>query len=157
MKILTICTGNICRSPMAEGFLKRDLEGIAIDSAGLGALVGEPADPHAIQCMIDRGIDISAHRARQLEPEFLQGTEIVLTATRAQVGEVERLFPWTKGRVFRLGHWLGHDIDDPYRNGIDAFRLSCHTVERAIESWVPHLNTLVLPPVTSPPIAPSQD
>ncbi len=64
--ILVVCVGNICRSPMAEALLRDALRGqedITVESAGLGALVGYPADKHAVELMKERSIDITAHRA----------------------------------------------------------------------------------------------
>jgi len=64
--ILTLCIGNICRSPLAQGLLAQQLPGHTVWSAGLGALVGEPADPMSVQIAAEHGLDISAHRAQQV-------------------------------------------------------------------------------------------
>ena len=64
--LLVVCVGNICRSPMAEALLRDALTGpedIIVESAGLGALVGQAADKHAVELMKERSIDITAHRA----------------------------------------------------------------------------------------------
>ena len=64
--ILVVCVGNICRSPMAEALLRDALTGpeeITVKSAGLGALVGQAADKHAVELMKERGMDLIAHRA----------------------------------------------------------------------------------------------
>ncbi len=142
MRILIVCTGNICRSPMAQGFFTRYGWDGFVESAGLNALVGEPADPLAIRCMEEKGIDLSTHRARQLVPSLLHATELVLTASRRQAEAVEGMFPWTKGRVFRLGKWLGHDIEDPFRRREEVFRMVCGTIDAAVERWVPHLDAM---------------
>ena len=66
--VLVVCVGNICRSPMAEALLRRELrgqEGFTVDSAGLGALVGHPASEYSVELMAEIGEDISGHRARE--------------------------------------------------------------------------------------------
>ncbi|MFL5359908.1 MAG: low molecular weight phosphotyrosine protein phosphatase, partial [Myxococcales bacterium] len=75
-RVLMVCTGNICRSPMAQVLLadalkKRGID-VAVESAGLGALVGHPADPIAVKLMQARGLDLSGHRGRQLTREIIR-------------------------------------------------------------------------------------
>ena len=80
-RILVVCIGNICRSPMAEGLLRLRLAGrtgVTVGSAGIAARVGEPADPMAQGLMRERGIDIAGHRARQLTPELAGAHDLVL-------------------------------------------------------------------------------
>jgi protein-tyrosine phosphatase len=101
-RILVLCIGNICRSPMAEGLLKEALPGHEISSAGLGALVGQPADPHAVALMQQQGIDISAHRARQLESWMIVTADLVLVMDMEQKRHLEQQYPLCRGIVLWL-------------------------------------------------------
>jgi len=134
--ILTVCMGNICRSPMAEAALADRLgrRGVAaaIASAGISALVGRPADPIAQQLMAERGLDISRHRARQLTPELIRSFELILVMEGDQQRAVEAILPSARGRVQRIGHWGGFDVPDPYRQGRPAFERSLDLIERGL-------------------------
>lgn len=127
---------------MAEALLRRALPGLSVDSAGTGALTGQPADREAVACMEEIGIDLSGHIARQLDAEMVREADYVLVATRDHKFEVERLHPWARGRVFRLGEWEGYDIEDPYRRGSEAFRRVRHALEACVLSWLPRLSSI---------------
>ncbi|MGA9521317.1 MAG: low molecular weight protein-tyrosine-phosphatase [Myxococcaceae bacterium] len=124
-RILFVCVGNICRSPMAEVMARAALvtpRGTPeISSAGLGAPVGRSADPISVELMRERGLDLSAHKARQLTPELLREHELVLTMEQWQVREVERLSPSARGKVFRIGQWGGFDVPDPHGRSREMF------------------------------------
>ncbi|KPJ48600.1 MAG: hypothetical protein AMJ41_04615 [candidate division Zixibacteria bacterium DG_27] len=82
-KVLFVCTGNTCRSPMAAGLMKKllletDFDGIEVGSAGTGALNGWPAAPHALEVTKNWGIDISAHRSRALDREIVEQADLIL-------------------------------------------------------------------------------
>ena len=79
--ILVVCVGNICRSPMAEALLRRELRGqdeFTVESAGLGALVGHPASEYSVELMDEIGEDITGHRARQIHPDMVRDADLVL-------------------------------------------------------------------------------
>ena len=76
--VLTVCIGNICRSPMAEGLLTAKLPNIHISSAGTGALVGRPADTQAQKLMLQHGIDISRHVAQQVNKLICSQADLIL-------------------------------------------------------------------------------
>lgn len=135
--ILIVCVGNICRSPLAEGLLRKKLEdqgkSVRVESAGLGALVGKPADPTSVELAAELGVDLSGHRARQLTPELLREFELVLVMETWQVKDVERVSQTARGKVFRLGHWGDFEIPDPYRKPRDAFERALKRIEEGIE------------------------
>jgi protein-tyrosine phosphatase len=135
--ILTVCVGNICRSPMAEALLKDRLARrgvrVTIESAGLGALVGRPADPTAQQLMAERGLDLSRHRARQLMPELVRAFDLVLVMESDQQRAVEAMVPSARGRVHRIGRWGNFDVPDPYRRDRQAFERALALIERGVD------------------------
>lgn len=137
--ILLLCTGNICRSPMAEGLLREWLPTHEIFSAGLCALEGAPAHRIALELMWQTGIDISEHRARNLTSWMMREADLVLTMDNAQRQFVTRRYPVGSKKVERLGELCDLDIPDPYAHGLSAFCHSLRLIERTLQSRLPTL------------------
>jgi protein-tyrosine phosphatase len=150
-RIIILCTGNICRSPMAAAVLESALADgretsaaghdgvVAVSSAGLGALVGYPADDCAIRLLHARGLDISTHRARAFDGALGLAHDLILTMTLEQRYHVERRWPLLQGRVFVLGCWNDVEIEDPYRRGDKAFRKALSDIDRCVAPWLPRI------------------
>lgn len=134
--ILFICIGNICRSPMAEGLLKHAVPDMAVLSAGISALVDKPADPLAVQIMREQGIDIGAHRARNLSAWMVRDADVILTMDARQKRFIEMHYPESANKVFRLCEAAGCDVPDPYRQGLAAFRYSCNLISQGVDELV---------------------
>jgi len=140
--ILVLCTGNICRSPMAAARLSRALPSMEIVSAGLAACVNMPADPWALKLMRDSGTDISAHRGRQVTLTMLAKAHLVLVMELAQQRQVESLYPAARGKVWRLGHFGGVEVPDPYGAGEQMFRTSLQLIDGGVKEWGDRLTRL---------------
>jgi protein-tyrosine phosphatase len=134
---LTVCTGNVCRSPVAEAVRRARLraEGVdaTVESAGVAALVGAPAQPLAQALMRERGLDLSGHRARQLTPALIRAFELVLVMEAAQRAEVEAMLPAARGRVHRLGRWGGFDVPDPYGGDRSEYAAALALIDRGVD------------------------
>lgn len=102
MRVLFVCTGNVCRSPMAEHLLRSAVPGLEVSSAGTHALVGEPMQPFALATLAGRGIDGSAFRARQLTAELVEGADLVLAASREHRAAAVTLVPRAAARSFTV-------------------------------------------------------
>jgi protein-tyrosine phosphatase len=140
--ILVVCEGNICRSPMAEALLAAALPGTRVSSAGLHALVGSSADPAAVRLMRLRGIDITGHRATQINRDMCLRSELVLVMSTVQRKQIEDAYPTTSGRVFRLCEFNNKDVPDPYRQELNAFRESLQLIEYGIRYWVDRIKMI---------------
>lgn len=166
MKVLMVCTGNLCRSPMAEGMLREAFRrrgcDIEVASTGTWAYWGDPATPEAVEVLRARGIDISEHRSRGLDPKELQGADLVVGMTSVHRREILKVAPEVEGKLIllkelveialegelpdtakaRLERLLGAkrpewrralDLDDPMGKPIGAYERTVAHIELGIE------------------------
>lgn len=143
VRILFVCTGNICRSPMAQGVFEdvARREGLAdeieVDSAGTHGFynAGEPPDPRAQESVLARGIDISGQRARLLDPEDCQRFDYILTMDEFNYRVVAGLY----GGGAEIRPFLDYapgpetEVPDPYSGGPDGFQYVLDLIEQASE------------------------
>lgn len=137
--LLVVCTGNICRSPMAAALFSERTrasgKSFAIASAGTAALSGHPPPPEAVELMAERGLDISGHRGQQFTEEIARGYDLILVMEHTQQHYIESNWPMFKGRVHRLGDRRGEDVSDPYGGPTDAYRESLAQIEAGVKDW----------------------
>ena len=133
--ILVVCVGNICRSPMAEALLKQRFPNKNIDSAGVGALVGHPADPAALEIMTAQQLDITKHIAKQIDETLAKKADIIFTMSDGQTKWIEERWPFCRGKTFKLGHWKDKDIADPYKHEKSAFETAYQDIVDSVEQW----------------------
>lgn len=131
-KILFVCTGNTCRSPMAEALARRALaelfpgrEDIEFASAGIAALPGGAAAHQAINIMKEMGIDLTGHKSAQLGPEDIEQADLVLTMTRTHRDNLKQLMPGAADKIYTLSEYAGsgNDIPDPFGSSEEFYRL----------------------------------
>jgi protein-tyrosine phosphatase len=139
--ILTVCVGNICRSPMAEGLLRRKLgKHVSVTSAGLNALVGSPVDQTVQDLMNANGIDVTEHRARQVIAPFCMAADLILVMEDKQKVFLQKKYPFIRGKTFRLGEFGGFDVDDPYRREHSIYEKCLDLVDRGVSDWIKQLS-----------------
>jgi protein-tyrosine phosphatase len=144
--LLVLCTGNLCRSPMAAAVLTRALPALHVISAGFRVRPFECADPLAIRIMRERGYDLGAHRTQQLSSWMVRTANLVLVMEANQRRAVESLHPGCKGKVFLLADTQGLDVPDPYGHGEAAFRQALQLIEAGAVSWIDRLTRLTSKP-----------
>jgi RpiB/LacA/LacB family sugar-phosphate isomerase len=146
--LLFVCTGNICRSPMAEGLLRhltRERGGYQAFSAGVGAVEGQPPSPEAVRAMAELGIDISGQRSRMLTRELVQRADYIFAMTRGHLDTILLLYPEAAEKTFLLREFdntleeFEKDIPDPIGAGLEAYRECRDKLEQGIVALLRHL------------------
>ena len=145
--VLLVCTGNICRSPLAAALLSkalkdRDLADMDVSSAGTGAWDGAPASEGAYLVALERGLDLSSHRARLLTRELVEESDLILPMARHHRARVDEL--GGDGRVFVLGEFAGRsgddaEVSDPFGGDLEVYRETCAELEALISAVVERL------------------
>lgn len=147
-EIVFVCTGNTCRSPIAEGLLLATIpsywrSGIAVSSAGTSAWDGQPASESAVEALGEIGIDISRHRARMLTREIIEAAALVVALARCHRDTILELAPEAAGRVLVIGELEpgrdDPDVPDPIGGEIDLYRQVRDDVERLVGLLLPHI------------------
>jgi len=135
MHIIFVCTGNTCRSPMAEALLRKKTKLHTVSSAGLSVSFPSPAAENAVAVMQEHGLDISAHRARPLTAEDIKQADLILTMTSGHRSILTAVFPEAAEKTFTLCEYAGTpgDIDDPFGGDMDTYRRCAAALAARIE------------------------
>lgn len=147
LRVLFVCMGNICRSPTAEGVLRKVLEDqglgrlVEVDSAGTnGSHSGQRPDPRAQKAAKARGYDLSKLRAREIEPRDFDNYDFILAMDARNLQSLEKRCPdWHKEKLQRLldyGTTETKDVPDPFYGGLQGFETVLDLVENGVQGFV---------------------
>ena len=157
--VLFVCTGNVCRSPFAEGLLRqilaeKGLEGITVDSAGLLALPGNAATLLAQNVAAEFGVDLTDHLAKSVSKSLVAWCDLMLVMEKSHEESLLAAFPEAKGKVLLLRHFARHGsrrrgIADPYGLQYDAYRFCFLDIQDAVSGLAEYLSkyTVVFEPI----------
>src|SRR3954470_17376091 len=139
--ILFVCTGNVCRSPMAEGLFRHATKGkgdFRVLSAGVGAIDGQPPSSHAVNALKELQIDISRQRSRMLTGEVIQQADYIFGMTHGHVDAITLLYPQAADKVFVLREFdetldiFEKDIADPIGGSYEVYLNVRDQIEQGI-------------------------
>jgi protein-tyrosine phosphatase len=135
-QVLMVCTGNVCRSVMAERLLKARFPSLEVASAGTGALVGKAADKQANAVSQENSLSLDGHSAQQLTSELCAKFPLILAMEKHHIDEILTISPESRGKVFLLGHWLNNqEITDPYKQSDELFSHVYKLIDRSVSAW----------------------
>ena len=143
MNILFVCTGNTCRSPMAEGLMKKMAEENKLDlnikSAGTFAFDGEAVSREAVEVMKEEGIDIGSYRANIIHRDMVEEADLILTMSKSHKVQLINKYSFLEGKVYTLKEYAyskEEDIEDPFGMGVSAYRRAKEEIKEAIQKII---------------------
>lgn len=143
-RILVVCVGNICRSPVGERLLARELASstrpVQIGSAGIAALEGQGADELASEVAQAHGLSLEGHVARQFTPELARDQDLILVMEPGHRAEILKQNPQLAGRIMLFDRWTGdRGIVDPYRRSREMHEVVFSRISEAAKAWATRL------------------
>lgn len=143
--VLVVCVGNICRSPLGERLLQHELAArgakVTVSSAGLHAMVGDPADASASDVAAGHGVSLEGHIARQFSAALAQTSDLILVMEAAHKAEIVSSNPALSGKTMLFDQWSGaKGIADPYRRSHDFHEAVFAQAAAAAAAWADKLS-----------------
>ncbi len=148
--ILFVCTGNICRSPFAEGLLqklvqKKGLDHIVADSAGLLALPGNSITGLAQKVAAEYDVDLSGHSAKSVKEDIVDRSDLILVMENSHAKNILDAFPGAEDKVFLIRRFArfgstDRGIEDPYGLNYEAYRFCFHDIQDGVLGLAEYLS-----------------
>jgi glycine hydroxymethyltransferase len=163
--VLFVCTGNVCRSPMAEGLFKQAVRGrgaYRVISAGVGAVDGQRASDHAVTALRALGLDISNHRSRHLTAEVVAQADYIFGMTHSHVDAIMLLYPQAAEKTFLLREFdetldaYENDISDPIGGSYEVYCNCRDQIEQGIASMLKFIEQTSVTPSGSAQVSAKQ-
>ncbi len=152
MKMMFICTGNICRSAMAHWLMKKKIEeknipNVEIYSSGIFAMPGDVSTEEAIEVMEEYGVDLKQHRATLTRNSNIQEMEIILCMTNSHKQNLIQMYPELKNKIFTLKEYVGitkdgAEIKDPWGYDIVTYRFCAAEIDACLEKLTEKIKSM---------------
>ncbi|MFN8606844.1 MAG: low molecular weight protein arginine phosphatase [Vulcanimicrobiota bacterium] len=127
-KVLMVCTGNTCRSPLAQVIMQKLHPEWEVLSAGVAAEVGAPAAAHSRQLAREMGLSLEQHRAQSVTPELVAWADEILCMTSSHLNLLNQAFPEARNKA----RTLGREIADPYGQSLSVYQRCAEQIEAAL-------------------------
>ena len=135
-RVLVVCEGNLCRSPVGAALLERQVPECRVESAGLSARPGEEMDPVAREVAEANGLEVGPHASRLVTRELVRATELLLVMAAPQREHLHAAMPEFSGKTMLFGKWMDErDIPDPYRKNREVHEQVFRLLEQASRGW----------------------
>jgi protein-tyrosine-phosphatase len=158
MRVLLVCTGNTCRSPMASCLLRKGWEErravhgsgpLEIASAGLAAAPGEQASAQAINAMAELGLDLQSHRSQPVSASLVESADLILVMTEGHRNALLNRWPHLADKIDLLSHGQG-EVSDPFGGSLATYQQCARQMQHYLTFWIEQLGRLC-PPSLDPP------
>lgn len=145
--IMFVCTGNICRSPMAHGYMQKKVYDLKkeneylISSCGTNANQGEKATYNAVKAMESYGVDLTKHRATPIESSNIENYDLVFALTESHKTIILKIYPSLKDKVFTLKEYIDNkqiykNIDDPWGLDITVYNATAKDIVENVDKLI---------------------
>lgn len=154
-RVLFVCTGNTCRSPLAEVLFRELTQGrgdYEVLSAGVGAFSGQPASRSSQQLAQERGLDLSSHRSKAVTVDLVDAATHIFAMSRSHLADLLGDYPDAEDKLFLVSEFAaddelrGRDLTDPFGGGLDDYRETLARLERLLPSVFSYIEQTWKPP-----------